>query len=924
MNRPALRPLDRKLRQQQHPLLTEYRFLRWIHAGGLQDRRLATLRMVALRTAEACLGPKGEFLVERAQELIAGWSQWAVAWPDITEGIEPFFEQMRDSLGLLVNDRALRVLLMGCSKPSHLVESDQRIRLAAGLWDAGPVTDRIVRVAVLSALLTPLRQSVGSCFATAPAILIQREDPGTLLDDLRQLLDTGRLERTAGGETSAVPISLRWSSGLVLRPIPIVAQLFNDPGLLRAAQVAGLLPAAPLHVQRARWRRLLTPYLGEKISIQELLSRMIAADLGLEWPLATMESASGGDLMLPARVARQLRLQETYDRRIDAATQAFASIEHHPLLKTWEYTLASFTEARPQWSAHNLWTSLGLSSKDPESLGGHFTQELQAELDRLHEEHQHFVTLTEAARARHMSAQSQSAHIRSESDARRVSGEARSAQRDYDYASGNLAQIQERSEVVAELPQRFAQDVERLMPRYFQEAYDPALQGQTESIFDDTPAGFRLIFKGGVEAVRAWTWIQSPAQYLQAMREFLDRVFVELRDTPDLRVVTRDLLDLSHSTSLFLDQPAFLEGSLKRLAEAHGRPLPKHPLQHLDQCSYKPWAYESGGTLMGLVKHYFALTESPVYEEKRCERAADLVAFMVETLRALPEHVLNSITQPPSSLLAFSPTHAFLVQSGRPQMAEALQSGTYSYTLLTEQWMDPMEAFYRSCSIVPGEALDRLIDGWVNLLPPKLQGAARLSALGFNGSMSPMELYGALEQSLDQQLKQLDLTPRLLTPLEGLLVSRLPFIPEESAAQALQSLFPELNLSSAEGNHDLTRADQRIRWVHLQSFLQDRPLTRTQICERLRKGGLLAPQPFIWADSNWPFYFFALMMSPGRGVPALWRMDDEGVYGTPMTEWQRHLQPGNENSWGLLNRPGEYRHRVTSLRALGPRHQLFS
>lgn len=62
-----------------------------------------------------------------------------------------------------------------------------------------------ILVEVLTALLTPLRQKVGSCFATAPAILVQSEMPHLFLRDIQEILAKGKLTRTFGGVEYTVP-----------------------------------------------------------------------------------------------------------------------------------------------------------------------------------------------------------------------------------------------------------------------------------------------------------------------------------------------------------------------------------------------------------------------------------------------------------------------------------------------------------------------------------------------------------------------------------------------------------------------------------------------------------------------------------------------------------------------------------------------
>ena len=72
------------------------------------------------------------------------------------------------------------------------------------------VTDAHARRAALSAWMCTLRQSIGSCFATAPAIIVHDEQPEQLLKDLNVLLSTGRSKRTYEGTEHSVPLSMSW------------------------------------------------------------------------------------------------------------------------------------------------------------------------------------------------------------------------------------------------------------------------------------------------------------------------------------------------------------------------------------------------------------------------------------------------------------------------------------------------------------------------------------------------------------------------------------------------------------------------------------------------------------------------------------------------------------------------------------------
>ncbi|MDN3506095.1 MAG: hypothetical protein P0S96_02585 [Simkaniaceae bacterium] len=69
------------------------------------------------------------------------------------------------------------------------------------------LTQEHLKFAVRSALSTPLRQQIGSCFATAPAIIVHEEQPEQFLRDLKELLYTGKLTRVIAGVEYTVPIS---------------------------------------------------------------------------------------------------------------------------------------------------------------------------------------------------------------------------------------------------------------------------------------------------------------------------------------------------------------------------------------------------------------------------------------------------------------------------------------------------------------------------------------------------------------------------------------------------------------------------------------------------------------------------------------------------------------------------------------------
>ncbi len=94
--------------------------------------------------------------------------------------------------------------------------AEEMVRLSLQLPHSTSLKDFHVKRAAIAACLTPLRQTIGSCFATAPAILVQLHHLDLFVDDLYELLTTGRLKRVVEGQEYAVPLCPTLSSGNAL------------------------------------------------------------------------------------------------------------------------------------------------------------------------------------------------------------------------------------------------------------------------------------------------------------------------------------------------------------------------------------------------------------------------------------------------------------------------------------------------------------------------------------------------------------------------------------------------------------------------------------------------------------------------------------------------------------------------------------
>ncbi len=125
---------------------------------------------------------------------------------------------------------------------------ESSIRATLGLKENIPLTAMHSKQAVLSALLTDLRQGkTGSCFATSIAIMIHDQNPLQMARELKQIIENGKFEKVINGElqTFNIPkISIPKATMEELDTNYLEDTSFNtflkDPGIERAIAITGL------------------------------------------------------------------------------------------------------------------------------------------------------------------------------------------------------------------------------------------------------------------------------------------------------------------------------------------------------------------------------------------------------------------------------------------------------------------------------------------------------------------------------------------------------------------------------------------------------------------------------------------------------------------------------------------------------------
>ncbi len=674
--------------------------------------------------------------------------------------------------------------------------ADHLIRRTLELAEGRLVGIAEVRRAVFVALLTPLRQNIGSCFATAPAILIQSEAPQRLLSDLEELLERGSLGRVVGGVEYRVPLC-----------------------------------------------------------------------------------PTGGDGVCA-------------------------------LLKAWEFTLASFAEAKNSFSKWNLYASLGLHPEEEGGIGEQVHQFLEEKLAEANRE-------LDEMQVRYDAAFSHGKYLEARL-ARAPEEEAKWLQLEFRRRVGELDQISAQREALHETGRRIANLIptlieaySHLFPTYFQEVYDPSIREVGLGSYDDARAGFRLLYKHGRAVPGAWTWIDGADTFITCLSDFFILSEGVLRDEESFEGLEKLLSELVGVVVRHIREEGFLESALVRMAAAHKAPLPKDPLQHLDQVEKKPWAYLSGGTMRELVAGYLGTETLPKMRERRVESPDDLLIFLLDGMKELPPKLTDGYLQDPMrSMLIQSPTHAFLFKPGLSPLREGWLDRGNTSTWIREQVVGPAEEFL-STLWLDKPAVEALVALLERRLPPPFRPALRdlIGQLG-RGRMRPAAFRERLISGIanDQSLRQI---AELASGewIDSLLYTSLPFCLAGELKERLSAIFGKrpkgldhynptrgAPLLSARQFHKVCLACAIIEGGGAYSG-DDLPW---QIRSLAHQKGYAMPLPLLFADTNWKGQLFGLIVNPGTSHLSLWRTDYLGLEAVPMVEWQSSLDGTSPHPWGIF------------------------
>lgn len=843
--------------------------------------------------------------------------------------------QLLAAVDAFVSSKDLQRILSNLKMPTMNRHAEEVIRETVGAKEDEQVSDAMTRRAALCAFLTQLRQSLGSCFATAPSIIVHDEQPLAFFKDIEELLLTGKLRRTFSGRELSVPMSPSWGKGILNRPILFYAKknegnpFWICPILHETLRALDILPEKDMG--EFIYSSVLKATNGKPgwISAEDIINIILMN----KWEITQKEIQDyemrpkqliQSNLMMHVAQTASSRSRgdkvQGYMSDVKRSRKIFCAMSECPLLKTWEFTIASFAEVRLDFCRWNLYTSLGFNY---DQIGGianilyeritRVIEMTKREVEVRQEEYNAIVVQVNGldARARSASTEQEIRWLKSEHQMRQV--ELYNIKKLVDEAV-------ERSNKMANLYNLLLQQYDLLFFDYFQEVYDADMHDVQAGPFDDSPAGFRLVYKHGRSNPGLWSRITNAPEFIDALASFFNITEQQIMDLPEVKGIEKDLTSIISQIISHIRTDEFLESAFRRMAEAHGTRLPANPLQHMDQIEKKPWVYTSGGSMHALVQAYFRRDVPPQESSRWVESETELLAFLIDLLRQRSTVGLKS-----GSFLIHSPTHAFLLMPHEPLFSYSWSHDVHSYAWIKQAVVEPTINLLSKSVIGEGVASELLLRIG-EILPQGLKGWWEDAQYTVPKFFVPNEFARYVKQLISERVtsfQEKSVERFNFDAIDSLLYSALPYSTRNKAETLLKDVLSTiLNKQVSEKTIEIVfkefagrqyiAADELLLMCRRASLLEANKLyfstdVLQTIVSLLRSQGAFLPPPLIFADSNWVRDHFAFVVNPGSLRLEFWSVDPYGIKGEPISHWKMWLNGSRKDkNWGVFTNKVQY------------------
>ena len=783
---------------------------------------------------------------------------------------ERYAEHVKAVLGYFLEGALASRLFIRLTLPLANQWAEKLVRLSLGLDEGETLKSRHVRVAVMSAMLTPLRQTVGSCFATAPAIIVQKEQFDNLLSDLHELLTRGLLRRVISGREFKVPLSISSGSADLKKFISSPGKFHLHPGLILALERSEVFKKGEVI---SKIQSLFAEVYQKRppANVEEFIRSVLQMELQVtdgDFDRAKAQPERSSPFLMPT--ASQMRMNKRIDNlklRLSRAYDVYAHFSSHALLRAWEYTVASFTDYQDTSTKRNLTVGLGL---EPEALGGigpmlygHVQGRLNGANEKVQEMHQEYVL----AHDRVEMTQRLLANADSTEKARRLKGELSAHLHHMQACFDSREEQAGRAKQYAELFNYITKQYFDHFQLYFQELYDPDMQDVDEHLFEDSPAGFRLVYKHGRAEPSVWTPIHSEKEYIQSLRDFFLITEPLIVSGCDWEHAGEEIPEMTQLVLAHIETEEFMQSAYQRIVDMHRR-------VSNESAGKKPWSYISGGTIETLLNCYYSREGEISVEKFSPKNPTELCIFLIDLMKEMPLQIVEKSKR----LLMVSPNHAFVMLPQCAVFKRGWESDQFTYTWVRDNLIEAHAKYYSETFLSQEEQtflVKRLYQKFPHLETKTTKFYSdHLSLTEFAKefpSLPPSEIAAFLKNNTPLISKE---QIEILCDKLGLAASSLPDFLN------FQELIDFLIAGTQKDENDI------------EAFLQ--------------LSGYTPPKPLIFADTNWPDFYFAFQINPLTHELELWRTGESGWTGYPMVQWAGLFTGNSKHYWGVFVRPFEY------------------
>ena len=210
--------------------------------------------------------------------------------------------------------------------------------------------------------------------------------------------------------------------------------------------------------------------------------------------------------------------------------------------------------------------------------------------------------------------------------------------------------------------------------------------------------------------------------------------------------------------------------------------------------------------------------------------------------------------------------------------------------------VEPSKNFYKQIILSRREA-DFMIDRFGHALPEIFLHHWKKSLDAFRDKISIDQFVAAAGSSL-------------IEGLDGLLFSHMPLYEGRAWKESVSRLIANgCNEFDVEIHHLLTSADllklAKGCSLLLHNSLQQRINLHHAVIESALQQKMIAPR-ILFADTNWPHYFFAFAWGAASKRLRLFRIEPDGILAAPMTSWEQYLNGKSRLSWAIYTKPEQY------------------